>query len=386
MSTAPIIIIGSGLAGYNTVKEFRKLDKDTEILVISQDDAHSYSKPMLSTAIAKGKSADDLSMGDPGKIADQLNISIRNHTTVDRIDTDKKTILIGDEALPYSQLVLASGAIVNKLKFPGSDLEKVVSINDLMDYRQFRSLLDSDGSEGEKHVLIMGAGLIGCEYANDLLAKDYKVTIVDPGKTALASLIPGEAGQALIDGLKEVGCNFEMGSYVKEISEQSGSLTAQLSNDKEIECDLVISAIGLKPNIQLAKDSGIECNHGIVTSAELQTSAQDVYALGDCAEIEGTVRLYVLPLMSSARALAKTLNGETTPVSFSVMPIATKTPACPVIVCPASADISGQWQMEQEGLDICGRYVSDEGTLCGFVLTGKRTVEKQALVKELSSH
>lgn len=382
MSSAPIIVIGSGLAGYNTVKEFRKLDKETEILVISQDDAHSYSKPMLSTAIAKGKSADSLSMGDPGKMASQLNISIRNYTTVERIDTENKTLIVGDETLPYSKLVLACGATVNKLSFPGSELNKVVSINDLMDYRNFRSLLDEDGSK--KHVLIMGAGLIGCEYANDLLAKDYQVTIVDPNTSALSSLIPNEAGLALIEGLKEIGCQFETKTYVSEISDQSDSLDVRLSNGKAISCDLVISAIGLKPNVTLAMNSGLECNHGIVTNAELQTSAPDVYAIGDCAEIDGIVRLYVLPLMTSARALAKTLNGETTAASFGVMPIATKTPACPVIVCPPTS-ASGEWKIEQEGIDVCGRFIKEDGTLNGFVLTGQRSVEKQALVKELSS-
>jgi rubredoxin-NAD+ reductase len=382
MSKAPIIVIGSGLAGYNTVKEFRKLDKETEILVISQDDAHSYSKPMLSTAIAKGKLADELSMGDPGKMASQLNISIRNHTSVDRIDTQNKTLIIGSETLPYSKLVLACGAIVNKLQFPGSDLDKVVSINDLMDYRHFRSLLDT---EERKHVLIMGAGLIGCEYANDLLTKDYQVTVVDPNSSALSSLIPNEAGKALIQGLEEVGCQFEMDAFVAEISEQADSLLARLSNGKEVECDLVISAIGLKPNTELAQASGIQCGHGIMTDATLQTNAADVYALGDCAEIEGQVRLYVLPLMASARALAKTLNGEATSVNFGVMPVATKTPACPVVVCPPPTNVSGEWQIQQEGLDIAGRFINDQGVLNGFVLTGQRTVEKQALVKELSN-
>ncbi len=384
MSDSPIIVIGSGLAGYHLVKEFRKLDQESEILVISQDDAHSYSKPMLSTALAKGKQADELSMADPGKVAAQLNISVRNHTTVDAINSQSKTIQIGEERLPYSRLVLACGAKANKLEFPGSELDKVVSINDLMDYRKFRSLLEATDLEKKKHVLIMGAGLIGCEYANDLLSDGYQVTIVDPSNTALSSLIPAEAGQALLEGLSEAGCQFEMQSYVTKISEQPAGLRVRLDNGKEINCELVISAVGLKPNTQLAKDSGIACNHGIVSNAELQTNTPDVYALGDCAEIEGQVRLYVLPLMASARALAKTLSGTPTPASFGIMPIATKTPACPVVVCPPTAD-SGKWHFESDGINVCGRYIDSSEHLVGFVLTGQRCVEKQALVKELSS-
>ncbi|KZZ57255.1 FAD-dependent oxidoreductase, partial [Oleiphilus sp. HI0123] len=369
MNTSPIVVIGSGLAGYNLVKEVRKLDQESEIIVITQDDAHSYSKPMLSTALAKGKQADELSMADPGKFAAQHNISIRNHTSVDRIDTSAKAILIGEERLDYSKLVLACGAQVNKLSFPGSELEKVVSINDLMDYRRFRSLLGENCSESQNHVLIMGAGLIGCEYANDLLASGYKVTIVDPSKSALNSLIPEEAGQALIEGLSDAGCQFEMQAHVSEITEQGNGLLARLSNGQELECALVISAVGLKANIQIAQDSGIECQQGIVTNALLQTSAEDVYALGDCAEIEGQVRLYVLPLMTCARTLAKTLTGTPSQVSFGIMPIATKTPACPVVVCPP-ASASGQWRFEQDGLNICGRHYNEQDCLDGFVLTG----------------
>jgi rubredoxin---NAD+ reductase len=379
MQTIPIIVIGSGLAGYNLIKEFRKLDKDSPILLISQDDAHSYSKPMLSTALTKGKLADDLSIADPGKMAEQLNISVRNHTHVDAIDVAAKQILIGNETLAYRQLVLATGAKANKLNFPGSEHEKVVSINDLVDYRNFRHLLD-----GKKHVLIMGAGLIGCEYANDLLNGNYEVTVVDPSNAALSGLIPEEAGQALISGLSDAGAKFHMQRYVSQITEDDNTLTAQLDDGSSINCDLVISAVGLKPAIQLAKSAGIDCAQGIVCDQYLRTSQPDIYALGDCAEIDGNVRLYVLPLMASARALAKTLNGSDTAVVFSAMPVATKTPACPVVVCPPTFT-EGAWVFEQNELDICGRFIDSDNKLNGFVLTGQRCVEKQALVKELNS-
>lgn len=379
MDTTPIIVIGSGLAGYNLIKEFRKLDKDSPILLISQDDAHSYSKPMLSTALTKGKLADELSIAGPGKMAEQLNISVRNHTCVDAIDVAAKQIMIGDEVLAYRQLVLATGAITNKLQFPGSTHEKVVSINDLMDYRHFRSLLN-----GKKRVLIMGAGLIGCEYANDLLNDGYEVTVVDPSQTALSGLIPAEAGQALIAGLTGAGATFYMQRYVTQISEHDKALSALLDDGSSVSCDLVISAVGLRPNIQLAHKAGLDCAQGIVCDQYLRTSGADIYALGDCAEIEGKVRLYVLPLMASARALAKSLSGEDTAVTFTTMPIATKTPACPVVVCPPSSN-DGEWVFEQNGLDICGRFIDSKDKLSGFVLTGQRSVEKQALVKELNS-
>tara|TARA_R110001592_G_scaffold363348_1_gene684681 strand:- start:4344 stop:5486 length:1143 start_codon:yes stop_codon:yes gene_type:complete len=375
----PIIVIGSGLAAYSFVREFRKLDTESPVFIISQDDAHSYSKPMLSTGFTKNKSADDLSMADPGKMAAQLKASIRNFSTVTKIEPDNSRILIGDEVIAYSKLILAIGAKANRLNFPGSHHPKVISINDLMDYRNFRSQL-----KPEQHVLIMGAGLIGCEYANDLLIGGYSVTVVDPANTAMNGLIPAEAGEALASGLVNAGAKMLFGHYVQHIDDLDDErLYATLNDGQKIPCDLVISAIGLKSNIALAESAGIACNKGIITNDFLETSATNVYALGDCAETHGEVRLYVLPLMASARALAKTISGEKTPVSFSIMPIVTKTPACPVVTAPPRAS-KGAWSFEQKDNGLVGRFINESNKLSGFVLTGDALCFKADLIREIS--
>jgi rubredoxin-NAD+ reductase len=380
MSNAPIVIIGTGLAGYSLAREFRKLDKETPLLLISRDDAVSYSKPMLSTGFAKQKTADELAMADVGKMATQLNASIRNFTEVDRIDTEAKQLTIKNEVVPYSRLVLATGASVNKLKFPGSDLPGVFSINDLADYRAFREALKPNA-----RVLIMGAGLIGCEYANDLLVGGHSITIADPAATALNGLVPEPAGNALVKGLEGAGVTFKFGRFVASLTNNNsdlGGLSATLDDGSVIETDIVISAVGLKPDLSLATSAGLECERGIITNRAMETSAPDVFALGDCAQIDGHVMLYVLPLMASARALAKTLSGERTEVSYGVMPVATKTPACPVVVVPPLAN-TGEWTFEQDGQNIKGLF-KDGDQIHGFVLTGDFASEKQALAKVTS--
>lgn len=372
---APIIIIGTGLAGYSLTREFRKLDKETPLLLISRDDAHSYSKPMLSTGFTKGKSADELSMANPGKMAEQLAASIRSFCEVEHIDVDQKKIFIGNEHIDYQALVLATGASVNRLNFPGAEHEWVFSINDLMDYRAFRSALQE-----KQHVLLMGAGLIGCEYANDLIIGGHKVTVVDPSSQVLNGLIPEFAGAPVKQALEEEGADIRMGVHVTEIEENTGQLIVRLSDGDVVTCDRVISAVGLRPDITLAKKAGIACNRGIITDRLLQTSAPSVYALGDCAEVDGKVMLYVLPLMAAARALAKTLAGQETQVVYGVMPIATKTPACPVVVCPPSST-EGQWEVEQNGKNTRGLFKTTDGDVLGFVLTGDSVSEKQSLAK-----
>ena len=115
----------------------------------------------------------------------------------------------------------------------------------------------------------------------------------------------------------------------------------------------------------------------------LETSALDVYALGDCAEVDGHVLLYVLPLMACSRALAKTLLGDRTEVSYGTMPVMIKTPCCPTAVCPPPSEAEGSWDVEQDGSNVKALFKSPGGDVLGFAVTGSYAMEKQALSKEV---
>ena len=130
----------------------------------------------------------------------------------------------------------------------------------------------------------------------------------------------------------------------------------------------------------MAAASGIGVNKGIVCDRTLETSAKDVYAIGDCAEVDGHVLLYVLPLMAGAKALAKTLNGSSTELSYGVMPVMVKTPVCPVIVLPPNSN-DGEWTSESDGFSSKSLFKNAQGDILGFALTGDATKEKQALSK-----
>lgn len=383
---APIVIIGTGLAGYSLAREFRKLDQDTPLLLLTEDDGHAYSKPMLSTAFTKQKSADDLSTGDPGKMAEQLRASIRTFCTVSAIDPASKTLRMGSETLVYDKLVLATGARVRKLSIPGAEHPRVRSINSLMDFRQFSEMLaHSTRGVACKHIAIIGAGLIGCEYANDLRNGGYEVTLIAPSLTPLDRLVPDAAGAALAAGLQAAGVALQLGRTPVAMHDGNDHVSVELDDGHRIDADLVLSAIGLTVDTSLAQAAGIRCQAGICVDKALQTSAPDVFALGDCAEIDGQLHFYVLPLMASARALAKTLAGTRTDVEFGVMPIATKTPVCPIVTCPPPMPTDGAWQSEGEGLHLKLRYLNAQGELLGFVLTGDLIKEKQALSQQLIS-
>ncbi|MDI9244093.1 FAD-dependent oxidoreductase [Marinobacter sp. CHS3-4] len=375
---APIVIVGTGLSGYTLAREFRKQDKETPIVMVTADDGASYSKPMLSTGFTKGKDPDELVQADVDKMEDQLGLTVKTYTTVTGVDVDAHELVLGDERLAYSKLVLAWGADVVRLSIAGDGQEHVFSINDLMDYRAFCKAL----SGGQK-VAIMGAGLIGCEFANDLRNGGYDVDVIAPDEMVMPGLLPEAAAKAVQKGLTDLGVRFHLGTVVEHIASKGNGVRLTLKNGDELEADLVLSAVGLRPRKELAAEAGLKTERGIVVNRALESSAPDVYCLGDCAEVDGMVLPYVMPLMACARALAKTLAGERTEVAYGTMPVMVKTPCCPTAVCPPPGSAKGEWAIEADGQNVRALFKATDGEILGFAVTGDYAVEKQALSKEV---
>jgi len=187
----------------------------------------------------------------------------------------------------------------------------------------------------------------------------------------------------VLAGLKDLGAKFHFGTVVDHIAAAGKGVKLTLANDEEIEADLVLSAVGLRPRKELAAEAGLTTDKGIVVNRALETSAPDVYSLGDCAEVDGMVLPYVMPLMACARALAKTLAGDRTDVAYGTMPVIVKTPCCPTAVCPPPTDAEGDWEIEADGQNVRALFKSGDGQLLGFAVTGSYAVEKQPLSKEV---
>ncbi|WP_448212040.1 FAD-dependent oxidoreductase [Colwellia sp. MEBiC06753] len=377
---APIVIIGTGLAGYNLVKEIRKTDHSTPIHLYTNDDGTFYSKPLLSTGFAKKKSAQDLAGQSAEQMAEQFNVQIHIYTPVKSVDTAAKTITLADGCYqPYSKLVFATGASCIQAPLTGDGLHHVYSVNDLLDYNKFRTL-----AKHKKHILIIGAGLIGSEYANDLVQAGHQVSVVDPMPTVLSTLMPEPAGKSVEAALANAGVKFHFGTVVESVNNRSGGVSATLNNGTTIEADIVLSAIGVRPNIGLAQANGIATGRGIVTDRYLATNAADVYAIGDCAQVADHVLFYILPMMAQIKALAKTLAGNPTEVSYGVMPVIVKTTLFPVTVNPPARNsdgslVSGQWQVEVDApTGVRAVYRQGEQVL-GFALTGDQVSAKAEL-------
>ena len=376
-STAPIVIIGTGLAGYTTARELRKLDTETPLELVTADDGHFYSKPMISNALGREQQALDLPTGDAAKMAADLDARIRTRTRVDAIDTQARQLHLDGETLAYSQLVLALGADPVRLDLAG-DADAAMSVNDLDDYGRFR-----DAIAGRRRVVVLGAGLIGCEFANDLISAGFEVEVVELFDHALGRLAPREAGEAVSEALAARGVVWHFGVACERVERDGDSLQVGLSDGRTLGADVVLSAVGLRPRTTLAEATGLEVDRGIVVDRWLRTSDPSIYALGDCKQVAGLILPFIMPIMHAARALAKTLSGEATRLRYPAMPVIVKTPAHPAVVSPPDPASAGEWQVEQGPDGVKALYLGAAGAPLGFVLTGKRIIEKAALSKEI---
>lgn len=378
MPNKPVVIVGTGLAGYNLAREFRKLDSQTPLMLISADDGRSYSKPMLSTGFAKGQDADALVMAEAGAMAVQLDAQIRTHTQVTGLDPAQRRLWLGEEAVDYRDLVLALGADCIRVPVAGDASEAIFSINDLEDYARFRA-----AALGKQRVLILGAGLIGCEFANDLSLGGYRVEMVAPCEQVMPTLLHPAAASALQAGLEGLGVRLHLGPTLVSLNRTASGLEALLSDGTRLACDLVLCAVGLHPRTALAQAAGLSVNRGIVVDRQLRTSQPHIYALGDCAEVDGLNLMYVMPLMACVRALGKTLAGQPGEVRYGPMPIMVKTPVCPLVLSPAPVGRHGDWQIEGAGADIRALCRDAQGELLGYALTGAEVSGRLALNRQL---
>jgi len=401
----PIIIIGAGLAGWTVAREFRKLDATTPVTVVTADRGDFYAKPSLSNAFAQGRAPAQLVSTPADKMAATLGVTLLAQTRVMAINVAARSLSTSQGELDYSQLVLATGANAIRIPLEGDADDQVMSINSLDDFSAFHARLTNlrslEKESTDKQVFIMGAGLIGCEFANDLAVSNYKVSVADPSNGPMSTLLPAQASQHLREALGALGVTWHFGSTVTAVKHavrkddaEAPKLEISLSSGQTVTADIVLSAIGLRANTALAQAAGLTCERGIVVDATLQTSAAHIFALGDSAQyadgqwasgvaLTGGRNLpYVMPIMNAAKALAATLTGTPSPVVFPLMPVAIKTPALPIVVAAPGPGTPGEWQSSEPGV---WQFMSKASRPLGFVLTGKNTSRRAEQAKLIST-
>jgi rubredoxin-NAD+ reductase len=364
-----VVILGGGFAAWRAAAALRERDPARPIILVTACSGDVYSKPALSTLFAQRRVPDEIIEATGAVRAGALGVTLRSHTRALAIDRRARRVMTTRGTFPYGRLILALGAEPRRLDIAGDAASSVLSVNDLAGYRTVRRQI-----EGACHVTIAGAGLVGTEFADDLSHGGYVVTLIDAGAHPLPRLIPPALATRLQDALAAGGVEFVGGATLAQFDQRGPRYALRLADGRTWETDLLLSAVGLTPVTRLAHKAGLAVRRGIVVDATLRTSDPHIYALGDCAEVEGRCDAFLEPIERQARAIAANLCGEAEPYALRPPLVRLKTPSLPIVLCvPEGAAERGAWRLVGEDGPACHFEYRVGGEACGFALSGQFT-------------
>lgn len=371
-----IVIIGSGFAARQLVKNIRKQDTNVPLTLIAADSMDEYNKPDLSHVISQNQRADDLTRQTAGEFAEQFNLRLFPHTWITDIDASARVVKSKDQQWQYDKLVLATGASAFVPPVEGREL--MLTLNSQQEYQACETRL-----RDAQRVMIVGGGLIGTELAMDFCRAGKTVTLVDHAASILSALMPAEVSSRLQHRLIEMGVHGLLKSQLQSLTETENGIRATLDRNRSVEVDVVIAATGLRPETALAQRAGADIHRGVKVDSYLQTSQPDIYALGDCAEINGQVLPFLQPIQISAMYLAKNLLGASAPLKLPAMLVKVKTPELPLHLAGETQRQDLNWHMAIEPQGMVAKGVDGDGQLRAFVVSEDRMKEAFALLKSL---
>ncbi|QGH63105.1 NADH:flavorubredoxin reductase NorW [Serratia proteamaculans] len=376
--TPGILIVGSGFAARQLVKNLRRQDGEVPIRLIAADSCDEYNKPELSHVFSQKQTADALTRQSLGDFAEQFQLTVHPHTRITAIDTRQKTVRSDEQVWHYDKLVLAIGAAAIVPPLPGHEL--MLTLNSQQEFRDSQLPLIQ-----AQRVLILGGGLIGCELAMDMCRAGKQVTLVDRSGSLLSALMPVEASSRLQYCLQQMGVELLLNQQLGELTQHDEGIQATLSNGRQLWVDAAIASVGLRPNVGLARQAGLQVNRGIQVNNRLQTSQADVYALGDCAEIEGQLLPFLQPIQFSAMALAKNLLGAAEGVKLPAMLVKVKTPDLPLQLAGETQRQDLSWSIVAEQQGMVAKGFDQHQQLRAFIVSEDRMKLAFGLLKELNA-
>jgi nitrite reductase (NADH) large subunit len=305
VSKKKLVMVGNGMAGVRTLEELLKIAPDYyEITVFGAEPHPNYNRILLSPVLAGEMTIQDIILNDHAWYAEH-GIQLHLGRKVSRIDRVQRRVIAedGTEA-PYDRLLLATGSNPFILPIPGNDLPGVISYRDISDTDAM-----IDAARRYRHAVVIGGGLLGLEAANGLKLRGMDVTVVHLADWLLERQLDQMAGRMLQKSLEDRGLTFLLGKQTEAlIAGESGRVAAlRLKDGLQIPADLVVMAVGIRPNTALAEAAGIHCQRGIVVNDTMQTYDPKVYAVGECVAHRGIAYGLVAPLFEQGKVAANHL-------------------------------------------------------------------------------
>ena len=304
-NTAGVVIVGAGRAGWQTAEALRAQDAHLPITLVTACSGDVYDKPLLSVALHRQLGAEQLVKETGAAAAQRLNVTLMAHTQAVRIDAATRTLRTTRGTLRFGQLVLAHGA--QPALPPALPAALCWRVNHLGMYLALRKAL----GDSAKRMLIVGAGLVGSELANDLALAGHAVTLLDAQSEPLSRWTAEQAGSKLLGAWASLPLRFVGGVQVARLEKSGEGVLVVTACGQAFAADHVIAATGLATPSRLAQSAGLAWNQGIdVHANSLETNVAGIYALGDCITIDGQASRFIEPISRQARTIAAAITGQ----------------------------------------------------------------------------
>ncbi len=298
-----LVVIGNGMAGMRTVEELLKIAPDLyEITVFGEEPYGNYNRIMLSPVLAGEKTIDEIMLNDL-QWYDDNNIKLEKGKKIVDIDRKARTVTADDgTTAEYDRLLIATGSKPFIIPLPGHDLPGVIAFRDIADVDKML-----DAAQNKKNAIVIGGGLLGLEAANGLMQQGMNVKVVHIMDTLMERQLDEPAAKMLRKSLEERGMQFLMGAQTESIQGDGKVEKVCFKDGSSVDADIVVMAVGIRPNIELAEKVGIHCERGIVVNDTMQTFDPRVYSVGECVQHRNETYGLVAPLFEMGKVCANHL-------------------------------------------------------------------------------
>jgi nitrite reductase (NADH) large subunit len=366
-----LVVIGNGMAGMRTVEEMLKLPggKRYRITVFGAEPHVNYNRIMLSSVLAGDKSVDEIVINSR-EWYDENGITLITGDAVKKIDRDARTVTsAAGVTVQYDKILLATGSRPLAPPIPGLGLPGTCAFRDIADVDKMLA-----AAKVHKRAVVIGGGLLGLEAAWGLKQRGMSVALVHLMPTLMERQLDAAAGQLLQRDLDRRGIAFFTDGQTEEITGTERAEGVQLADGRFIPADLVVLAIGIRPNIDLAKAADLDVNRGIVVTDDMRTTDPDIFAVGECVEHRGAVFGLVAPIWDQAKVCAKRLTGDESAL-FTSRALSTSLKITGVDVFSAGAlmaegDSDDEITLRDDNRGLYKKIVLRDGKLVGAVLYG----------------
>lgn len=366
--SSPIIIVGSGTAGYAVLRQLRQAEPQREIVLVTADEGWAYSWDAFSTVLAERRSHQQWALARAEQIAHRYVARVLPRTRVTAVDRANRQLIINadDHGMVYSQLILATGGLpVRPKAVQGTAAAQIMTISSLAEYAYFFSV-----AAGRARYVIVGGGLEGCQLADGLCKAGMSVLLCEAQRQLLPQRLPGLTADFVLSALTASGVHVRLEDGVQRMEQELDGVAVHTLSGHTVLADGVIAALGSRPNVELARKAGLDVEHGIVIDAQLRTSAADIFALGRCAFWPVDPGWQMEEVEQGAQALAAVVAGHSASLRWRPRLRYLQFGSQPLVLCEPPREI-GEWQEKATRHGVEAQFVDHHGQLRGFALAGQ---------------